>query len=99
MVRILAFILPLAAFALSPSPASQSAETLAGPVPARLLRVIDGDTIAVSARIWLGQAVETLVRVDGVDTPELKGKCAAERKLARRARGFVIDFLSAGGVT
>jgi len=40
-----------------------------------------------------------LVRVDGVDTPELKGKCAAERKLARRARGFVIDFLSAGGVT
>lgn len=99
MIRALAFLALLLVFALTPAPVSRSSEILAGPVAARLLRVIDGDTIAVSARIWLGQAVETLVRVDGVDTPELKGKCAAERQLARRARDFVTEFLGEGGVT
>jgi len=94
----LVFLLLLPVLALTPAPLLRSAEKLAGPVPPRLLRVIDGDTIAVSARIWLGQAVETLVRVDGVDTPELKGKCAAERQLARRARNFVTEFLGRGGV-
>jgi len=95
----LAFLALLSVLVATPAPVSRSREILAGPIPARLLRVIDGDTIAVSARIWLGQAVETLVRVDGVDTPELKGKCAAERQLARRARDFVTEFLSQGGVT
>ena len=98
MVRILAFLLPFVAFALAPSPVSRSAEILAGPVPARLLRVIDGDSISVRARIWLGQDVQTLVRIDGVDTPELRGKCPAERQLAIRARDFVIAFLGRGGI-
>ena len=98
MVRIMAFLLPFLAFALAPSPVSRSAEILTGPVAARLLRVIDGDTISVSARIWLGQDVQTLVRVDGVDTPELRGKCPAERQLAIRARDFVIAFLGRGGL-
>jgi hypothetical protein len=29
-------------------------ETVPGPVPAEVLRVIDGDTIEVAAFIWLG---------------------------------------------
>ncbi|MDP6428560.1 MAG: thermonuclease family protein [Rhodospirillales bacterium] len=98
MIRVLAFILPLMATALVSSPLPQSAETLAGPVTARLLRVIDGDTIAVSARIWLGQRVETLVRLDGADAPELRGKCAGERQLAKRAKDFVAAFLGNGAV-
>ncbi len=57
-----------------------------------------GDTIAVSARIWLGQRVETLVRLDGADAPELRGKCAGERQLAKRAKDFVAAFLGNGAV-
>jgi micrococcal nuclease len=61
-------------------------ESVPGPIQARVLRVIDGDTIVVRARIWLGQNIDTQVCLDGVDTPELKGKCERERRLAVRAR-------------
>ena len=64
-------------------------DPIPGPVPALVVDVIDGDTVLVRARIWLGQEVETRVRLDGVDTPELRGKCQAARRLARAARAFV----------
>ncbi|MBC8339503.1 MAG: thermonuclease family protein [Alphaproteobacteria bacterium] len=71
-------------------------ETVPGPVQARVLRVIDGDTIIVRARIWLGQNIDTQVRLAGVDAPEIKGKCELERRLAVRARKLVSER-SAGG--
>jgi endonuclease YncB( thermonuclease family) len=51
--------------------------------------VIDGDTLRVKARVWLGQEVDTLVRLHGVDAPELDGRCADERRRAEDARAFV----------
>lgn len=70
-------------------PVAATEQTIEGPIPATVLRVVDGDTIAVRASIWLGQEVETMVRVAGVDTPELRGKCQREKDLARQARQFV----------
>lgn len=64
-------------------------EVVPGPVEARVVAVVDGDTLVVSARIWLGQRIETHVRIDGVDAPELRGRCRGERDLARAARTFV----------
>lgn len=64
-------------------------EAMEGPVAARVLDVVDGDTLRVRARIWLGQEVTTLVRLDGVDAPELAASCNSERRLARQAREFV----------
>ncbi|MGB1547124.1 MAG: thermonuclease family protein [Alphaproteobacteria bacterium] len=64
-------------------------EILPGPVPAYVLRVVDGDTLMVRARIWPGHHVETLVRLKGVDAPELKARCAKERALANEARDFL----------
>ncbi len=61
-------------------------EVLAGPVTARILRVIDGDTLRVKTRIWLGMDMEVDVRIDGIDAPELRGRCTAERRLALSAR-------------
>ena len=66
-----------------------ASEVLHGPIAAQVVRVIDGDTIEVRARIWLGQEVEIKVRLDGADAPELKGRCAAERQRAQEARAFV----------
>ena len=60
--------------------AGAAADRLPGPVGAAVVRVIDGDTLVVRAHIWLGQNVETSVRVAGLDTPELRGKCASERR-------------------
>ena len=46
-----------ALFAVSVVPFGEPglAEIVPGPIPARIVRVIDGDTIVVRARIWLGQ--------------------------------------------
>jgi endonuclease YncB( thermonuclease family) len=70
------------------------AETLPGPVPARVVSVIDGDTLVVRARIWLGQELETRVRLSGIDTPELTGGCVRERALAERARRLVVEIVA-----
>ncbi len=62
-----------------------AAEVLSGPIPATLTRVIDGDTVEVRARIWLGQDIQIAVRLAGVDAPELRGKCPEERLQAQAA--------------
>lgn len=87
-VRAVLAILLGAACAAAPFPAA-ARETIAGPIPARVVRIVDGDTLIVRARIWLGQEVETAVRLDGIDAPELKSSCAAEREMAGRARDVI----------
>jgi len=84
-------VIASAAFADDPPAA------LAGPIPAEVIEVIDGDTLLVRAGIWVGQAVETRVRVVGIDAPEATGACARERALARAARAFVRARLAAAG--
>src|SRR5690606_34590285 len=61
-------------------------EAVEGPVRADVLRVIGGDSPEIRARVWLGLDVTVQVRVRGLDTPELRGKCAAERAQAEAAR-------------
>jgi endonuclease YncB( thermonuclease family) len=65
------------------------AESLAGPVSALVERVVDGDTIEVKARIWLGQSLTIRVRIDGVDAPELEARCSEERRMALAARDYL----------
>lgn len=77
---------------------AHAAEQLPGPVEAEVLRIIDGDSLVVRARIWLGQTVETHVRLSGIDTPELRGKCDRERQKAEAARTALIGFLGEGPV-
>ncbi|MHA1108529.1 MAG: thermonuclease family protein [Alphaproteobacteria bacterium] len=73
-------------------------EVLPGPVPARLVRVVDGDTVIVRARIWLGQEVEISVRLHGIDAPEIQSRCPRERELAKRAGDFVRGRLGGRGI-
>jgi endonuclease YncB( thermonuclease family) len=68
------------------SAVAETRRFVAGPVSAHLVRVIDGDTIEVLARIWPDHYVETLVRLAGIDAPELHGHCAEERAQALRAK-------------
>ena len=60
-------------------------------VPARVKRVIDGDTVKVEARLWPGIVAQSNVRVRGVDTPEIRRtQCGEyERQRGRAARDFV----------
>jgi endonuclease YncB( thermonuclease family) len=85
MIRVLAILLSLMSFAAcAPRPAQ-------APPPGEPVacRAVDGDTIDCA-----GQRV----RLVNVDTPELRGACAAESALARRARAFVAERLAAGPV-
>jgi endonuclease YncB( thermonuclease family) len=66
-----------------------AAEALAGPVNAVVERVVDGDTIDVRARIWLGQTLSVRVRIEGVDAPEARSQCGEERRLAIAARDYL----------
>ncbi len=72
---------------------SQAGERLAGPVPALVTAVVDGDTLEVRARIWLGQEIATRVRLAGIDAPEARSECPRERELAAAARAFLADRL------
>lgn len=61
------------------------AEELPGPITAEVLEVVDGDTLAVRVKVWLDQELQTRVRLDGIDTPEIRGKCEREKEIAREA--------------
>lgn len=63
--------------------------SIPGPIPATVIEVIDGDTLEVQARIWPDHSVLTAVRLEGVDAPELRGDCEAERILALEARDLL----------
>jgi len=77
-------------------PPLSARESLSGPVPATVLRVIDGDSLVVRVTIWLGQELETTVRLLGVDTPELRGACGEERDLVTRSRAFTSGMAGTG---
>jgi endonuclease YncB( thermonuclease family) len=81
------------------SSAAFAIDSVPGPVPARVLAVIDGDTLVVQARIWIGQAVETKVRLENIDTPELTARCEEARLLAEAARALVQELADHGEVT
>jgi micrococcal nuclease len=76
----------LAAIAAGPA---LGAGEFRGPVAAQVERVIDGDTLDVRAEIWIGQSLNIRVRIDGVDTPEIRGHCAEERQRAEAARAYL----------
>ncbi len=81
---------------LTVAPAHAGQAPLPGPIPADVLDVLDGDTIAVRATIWLGQAVETHVRLSGIDAPEMRAPCAEEKAKAEAARDLARRLLADG---
>ena len=64
-----------------------------------MIEAVDGDTLAVRVRIWLGQDVTIRVRLMGLDTPELHARCEAERTAAEAARTALASLTAHGPVT
>ena len=62
-------------------------------IPVQVLRVIDGDTVVVDAYPWPAVTIRTAVRLAGIDTPELRGRCDEERERAREALATVVDLV------
>lgn len=70
---------------------SASAEQIYEPLTvSKVISVYDGDTFRVNIdgiHPLLGQNIG--IRVKGIDTPEIRGKCKYEKDLAIKARDFV----------
>ncbi len=65
-------------------------ERLAGPVTAEIVRIIDGDTVAVRARVWIDLELAVSVRIRGIDAPERAGACPREKDMAKVATDFLV---------
>ena len=84
---------------LAAPPAAVGGERLAGPFAATVERVIDGDSLAVRVKIWLGLDVSTIVRLRGIDAPELSARCPEERRRALAAREGLAALVAGGEVS
>ena len=85
-MRILATIILTASLTLS----TQAALQYGTVTVSKVISVYDGDTFRVnidSLPPIVGKNIP--IRVNGVDTPEIRGKCQYEKDLALKARDFV----------
>ncbi len=95
--RLTFVLLGTAALALAGKPAL-AAKLFHGPVEATVLEVLDGDTFLAEALVWPGHAVRVNVRIRGIDAPEMKARCRAERAAAERARDALAVLFGDGPV-
>ncbi|MFT5033142.1 MAG: micrococcal nuclease [Bermanella sp.] len=61
-----------------------------------VIGVYDGDRITVTVENWptiIGEAIS----VSGVDTPEIRGTCAEEKALVRKARAYTRTAVTRAG--
>ena len=66
-------------------------------IAALVIAVHDGDTVWVEMHPLPQHTVTTKIRLKGINTPEMKGKCEYEKHLAKQARQSVIDALKPYG--
>lgn len=88
----------LAAALLASDPARAAETRIGGPVAVRPVRIIDGDTFVGDALVWPGHVVRVAVRLRGIDAPEIRSRCPAERRDARRARAALDGLVGTGPV-
>lgn len=66
---------------------------------ARMLKVVDGDTLDLDIDLGLRVHVKERVRLYGINTPELRSSNAEEREAARKASEFLSALVSDGVLT
>lgn len=73
-----------------------SNKTFGSVIVSEVVSIYDGDTFKVNIREWPSVAGERIsVRVWGIDTPEMRGKCEQEKQLARKAKQHTVAMLRA----
>jgi len=61
--------------------------------------VYDGDTFRATIRQWPPLVGERMaIRINGIDTPEMKGRCKAEKTLALKAKQQTVAMLRSAKV-
>ena len=61
--------------------------------------IYDGDTFRANISEWHGLiGKDVSIRVNGIDTPELRGKCKQEKLLASKAKQHAVAMLREGNI-
>ena len=63
-------------------------------IVSQVTSIYDGDTFRANISGWpdiIGERV--MIRINGIDAPELRGKCVQEKKWALRAKQFAVEKL------
>lgn len=68
-----------------------------GPYKATSVNAIDGDTVCMDVVVWPGLTQRVLVRLRGVNTPEMRG-VLCERDAAIAAKQFTAAFIAKGNI-
>lgn len=61
-------------------------------IEADVVGVLDGDSIIVDAHPWPGMTIRINVRVQGIDSPEIRSRCGPEIKAAIIARDRMAEL-------
>lgn len=65
----------------------------------KVVSVYDADTFRMNVWYWPAIIGKNMpVRVNGIDAPEIRGKCQAEKLKAQAAKRFTVKFLKGGKV-
>lgn len=67
-------------------------------VPATVTYIVDGDTFYANVMMDSDISVRTSVRIIGIDTPEINGKCKSEIDGAKRAKKRLSELLPVDSV-
>jgi endonuclease YncB( thermonuclease family) len=61
----------------------------------RVIKCYDADTITIASKLPYDASplYRLSVRLNGIDAPEIKGKCAEEKEVAKEARDFVSNLV------
>lgn len=82
----------------NPNPYLSEKSIYSGPYSAEVVRIVDADTIAVSIPLWPGTTQSAHIRLRGIDAPETRTTCDAEKLLGFEAKEWVEARIPAGSV-
>lgn len=68
-----------------------------GPYIGRYVKAYDGDTVTLNILIWPDLVKNANVRIKGIDAPEIRGDCKAEKDKAKAARDYLRELLIEAG--
>tara|TARA_R110002020_G_scaffold47752_7_gene136118 strand:+ start:396 stop:866 length:471 start_codon:yes stop_codon:yes gene_type:complete len=92
-----AVLLPLAALRGANADSRETLlKTIAGPVVATVVRIVDGDTVVVVAHPWPDQSVHVAVRLRGIGAPELRSKCPFLKRAGKQAKLALAETIRPG---
>ena len=75
-------------------PATERDKIYGNVIVSEITSIYDGDTFRANIKGYppiIGEKIS--IRINGIDTPEMRGKSEKEKELARKAKQFTVDKL------